>query len=324
MTRLSLNLKLYKKVFLIRAAEEKIREVYHENEMKTPVHLAVGQEAIAAGVCQALRDFDQIFATYRNHGIYLARVGETNKFFAELFGRKGGMYHGKGGSMHMSSPEHGFLGTSAVVGTNIPLALGNAYAQVLGGKKGVAVAFFGDGAIDEGVFWESLNFACLKRLPVLFVCEDNDLAIHSKAGDRHGYKSITQIVKQFDCRVWGSQSTDAEEIYKITQEAIRMIRTKKKPVFLHLKYYRYYAHVGIKQDFKFGYRSENEFKRWLKKDPVKLLRNKLLGLGCPEEKLQSLEKVVLNQIEKSMTAARRSPFPQERELSEHVYYGQKN
>lgn len=315
----SLSLKLYQQLYLIRMAEEKIRELYPKDEMKTPVHLAIGQEAIAVGVCAALGEEDKIFATYRNHGTYLARTGNTDKFFAELYGRVGGMFAGKGGSMHISSPEDGFLGTSAVVGTTIPLALGCAYTLLQLKKPGFAVAFFGDGAIDEGAFWESLNFASLKNLPVIFVCEDNDLAIHSFGKDRHGYKSIGRIVSGYECNVFESATTDVEEILKLTQKAKAAWRKTKKPSFIHLRYYRYLEHVGVNTDFQFGYRNQEEFKNWSRKDPIKLQRRRLKLLGLTETKINKLESSVLKEIEKSVQMAGQSPFPGGKELTADVY-----
>ncbi len=310
---------LYKKLFLIRAAEEKIREHYKGNEMKTPVHLAEGEEAIASGVCQALSSKDKIFATYRNHGIYLARTGETDEFFGELFGRVTGMFKGKGGSMHISSPRDGFLGTSAVVATTIPVAVGCAYTLKIAGTGGFAVAFFGDGAIDEGVFWESVNFASLKKLPVIFICEDNDLAIHSKAKERHGYRSITGVISKFDCNVLESKTTDALKIMRLVQKAKALYQRNGKPVFVHLHYYRYLEHVGINTDFHFGYRSEREFKRQERFDPVSLMRKKLIRTGVSDKKIVTIEKKILARLEISISAAGNAPSPKRDELLKNVF-----
>ncbi|MEE8557435.1 MAG: thiamine pyrophosphate-dependent dehydrogenase E1 component subunit alpha, partial [Myxococcota bacterium] len=168
---------LYRRMLLIRRAEMVIQERYGEDEMKTPVHLCIGQEAVAVGVCDALSEGDQAVGTYRSHGIYLAMSDDPEGMFGELYGRVTGPGRGKAGSMHLAHPDSGLMLTSAVVGTTIPVALGLAYAHLIRGDGRRVAAFFGDGAVDEGVFWESLNFACLKRLPVLFVCEDNGLAI---------------------------------------------------------------------------------------------------------------------------------------------------
>ena len=319
MNRTELNVELYKKVYLIRRAEEKIREHYMEDEMKTPVHLSIGEEAIAAGVCQALRPGDQIFGTYRSHGIYLAKTEETDRFFAELYGKATGVAKGKTGSMHLSAPESNFLGASAVVATIIPVAVGASFANKRENNGKLVAVFFGDGALDEGAFWESLNFACLKELPILFVCEDNGLAIHSSISERQGYGSIGDVVSRFKCNVFQEKTTDPEVIYRLTSNAIALQEDNHKPCFLHLKYYRYLEHVGINEDFDAGYRSREEFDEWYRQDPLDLQRRKLLENGSREEEIQDIEKNIDGQIANSVNLAQIAPFPDERELFRDVY-----
>jgi TPP-dependent pyruvate/acetoin dehydrogenase alpha subunit len=301
-------------MFLIRTVEEMIRKIYPLNEIKTPVHLAIGQEAIAVGVCSALQKNNQIFGTYRNHGIYLAQTNESDKFFGEMFGKSMGLSKGKAGSMHIMAPEHNLMGTSAIVASMIPVAVGAAFSNQYKGTKQTVVVFFGDGAVDEGVFWESLNFACLKKLPIVFVYEDNNYAIHSHQSKRHGYQSITNIVKNFDCHVIKSNTTDVEKIYKLTKKALMLQSRSPKPVFMHLEYYRYLEHVGVNQDFIFGYRTEKEFKRWLKNDPLMLQKKKLIKNKHKEEELQRTEKEIVRAVEKSISTARNAPYPDNDEL----------
>ena len=156
----------------------------------------------------------------------------------------------------------------------------------------ITVVFFGDGAIDEGVFWEFVNIACLMKLPIIFVCEDNGLAVHTSPKFRHGYNSITEIISKFNCIVKSSDTTDVEKIYALTVESINDIKNFKKPVFLHLKYYRYLEHVGVNEDFKDGYRSFEEFKMWQSLDPIKLQRDKLLTLNIEEKTILIVEKTI--------------------------------
>lgn len=314
------SLELYTKMFLIRKVEEKIRQYYPTNEIKTPVHLAIGEEAIAVGVCSAINPTDQIFGTYRNHGIYLSRTNETDKFFGELFGKQTGLSKGKAGSMHIMSPENNFLGTSAIVASMIPVAIGAAFANYYKKNKQTVVVFFGDGAVDEGVFWESLNVACLKKLSIVFIYEDNNYAIHSHVSERHGYKSIVDIISHFDCHVFKSETTDVESIYDFTKKALKLQSRSPKPVFMHFKYYRYLEHVGINQDFQFGYRSEVEYKKWLKIDPVNLQRNKLLKSSYQKEELYDIEKDIIDKIENSVQMARKAPLPKTGELYTDVCY----
>jgi TPP-dependent pyruvate/acetoin dehydrogenase alpha subunit len=311
-------LELYRKLYLIRRAEEKIREHYNEDEMKTPMHMSMGEEAIAVGVCHALQPDDQVFGTYRSHAIFLAKTLKIEDFFAELYGKDTALLKGKGGSMHMFAPEAGFMGTSAIVASSIPIAIGAAFALKKKSGNNISVAFFGDGAIDEGNFWESLNIACLMKLPVLFVCEDNGFAIHTPTSQRHGYKSITEIVSRFDCSVFSGDSTDAEVIYNLTRRAIRQIKRKQMPCFMHLKYYRYLEHVGINEDYDAGYRSKEEYETWLKRDPVNLQREKLLKQGFSEEDITTLEKEIYQTIENSVKLAKTAPFAEAGEIHKGV------
>ena len=221
-----LSIKLYQKMYLIRKTEEKIREHYMEDEMKTPMHMSMGEEAIAVGVCHALKTEDQVFGTYRSHAIYLAKTQKIGDFFAEMYGKDTALLKGKGGSMHMCAPESGFMGTSAIVASIIPVAVGAAFANKRKGNGKIVAVFFGDGATDEGAFWESLNVACLMKLPVLFVCEDNGFAVHTATSKRQGYVSITDIVSKFNCNVLKENTTDAEIIYKLTHQAIKLIRKR--------------------------------------------------------------------------------------------------
>lgn len=322
MNRKKLILNLYKKAYLIRAAEELIIKHYDNNEMKTPMHMSMGEEAIMAGVCAALGKNSQFFGTYRSHGLYLAVTEETDKFFAEMYGKVTGVLKGKGGSMHLLSTNDGLMGVSAVVGSTIPLAVGAAFANVYLKKREITAVFFGDGAVDEGVFWESLNIACLKSLPVLFVCEDNGYAVHSPTLARRGYKSLTNIIKQYSISVFETETTDAEQIYKLSQVAIGSILKKSQPAFLHLKYYRYLEHVGVHEDFNAGYRTKLEFMKWQKKDPVKLLRNKLKEVKVKDTDIIKLEDRIKKQTEESLRKAIRAPFPDSLELLKNTFYEQ--
>lgn len=316
---LELNLELYKKLYLIRKSEEKIREHYPEDEMKTPMHMSMGEEAIAVGVCYALNKGDQVFGTYRSHAIYLAKTQNTDDFFAEMYGKDTALLKGKGGSMHMCAPDFGFMGTSAIVASIIPVAVGAAFTNKQKGNGKLVAVFFGDGALDEGAFWESLNVACLMKLPLIFVCEDNGLAVHTSISKRQGYPSITNIVSNFNCNVLKENTTDTEVIYELTLEAIKSIKTTQMPCFMHLRYYRYLEHVGINEDFDIDYRSREEFEEWYEKDPVKLQREKILRYGVREEEVVKIEREIDNQIENSIRLAKEAPFSEVSELYKDVF-----
>lgn len=314
-----LSLDLYRKMYQIRRAEELIIKHYPEDEMKTPMHMSMGQEAVAVGVCHALGPQGQIFGFYRSHAVFLAKTEDPERFFGELYGRVIGTAHGKAGSMHLAAPDKGFMCASAVVASSIPLAVGAAFANKQKRNDAIACAYFGDGALDEGVFWESLNVACVMKLPVLFVCEDNGLAVHTATYARQGYKSITNIVSNFECSVLQENTTDVEAIYNLALEAAESIRRTQRPAFLHLKCYRYLEHVGIGQDFDAGYRSEAEFVEWHRRDPLLVQRKKLLSAGFSEEDVQNAEMLLDDQIQQSIQKAKDAPFPDADELYRGVF-----
>lgn len=315
MERENRNLDLYRKLYLIRSAEQAIRKYYHEDDMKTPMHMSMGEEAIIVGVCEALGPRGQVFGSYRSHALYLARTGETDGFFAEMYGKVTGVARGKAGSMHMAAPEQGVLCNAAIVASTIPLAVGAAFANKRLGTGRTTAVFFGDGATDAGVFWESLNGACLLKLPVLFVCEDNDFAVHTRRRHRQGFSDITDVARQFDCGVFNTDSTDAEEIARIAGLALDDMRSGERPALLHCKWYRYLEHVGINEDFDAGYRSRDEYLQWLKRDPIALQRTKLLNdIGLAESTILDLERAIDAQVELSIKLAKAAPFSSVDEL----------
>lgn len=311
---------LYKTMYLIRHSEEKIIEYYFEDEMKTPMHMSVGEEAIAAGVCAALKKEDQITGTFRSHAIYLAKTKESDLFFAEMYGKITGCGKGKSGSMHLSSKEFGFICASAIVASSIPVAVGAAFAQKYNGTENIVVAFFGDGALEEGVFWESINFACVQKLPVLFVCEDNGLAVHEPWEKTKGYHSIKEVIDSYNCDTYFLDTTDVGEIYDETQKIVDNVRSSGKPAFLQAKYYRYLEHVGVNKDFNKGYRTEAEFLKWYEKDPLKVQREKLeKQLGVTSEEIRAIEEEIENQVAASIAFAQRSALASEQELYKDVF-----
>lgn len=313
------ELPLYRTLILARLAEEKIREEYFKDEMKTPVHLGIGQEAIPIGVCSCLPPGTKVFGTYRNHALYLAMTGDTDGFFGELYGKVTGPGKGKAGSMHLSLPDRGLIATSAVVGTTIPLAVGAALAHSYQGSDDVAVVFFGDGAMEEGVFWESLNFACLRRLRVLFVCEDNGLAIHSPTDQRAGFRSIPESVQGFRCTRASGDGSDLMGVVRTTREVLKQMADDPQPGFLHFTCFRFLEHVGPREDFDAGYRrrpSEEERKRW---DPVARFEKLLCGNGHTPQRLAGIRAAVEEQLNRSLTAAREAPFASASELRTDLF-----
>lgn len=315
-----LSFDLYKKLYMARQAEESIIKHYPGDEMKTPMHMSMGQEAISVGVCHALGPEGQIFVSYRSHAAFLAKTEDTDRFFAELYGRESGTAQGKAGSMHLAAPDKGHMVSSAIVASCNPVAVGAAFANKQKGNGRIACVFFGDGALDEGVLWESLNVACIMKLPVLFVCEDNSLSVHTPTHMRQGYKSITAIVSQFECHVFQEDTTDVEIIYRLTLDAVESIKATGKPAFLHLKCYRYLEHVGIHEDFDAGYRSKAEFIEWYRRDPLVLQRKRLIGNGYAEGDVRHAEMLINEQIKRSIKRAREASPLKPEELYRGVFH----
>lgn len=306
-TDLELNLELYRRMLLARKAEEYIQREYPNDEMKTPMHMSMGEEAIVVGITYALTGRGLFFGTYRSHALYLAVADETDKFFAELYGKESGLATGIAGSMHLACPEKGLMLTSAVVGTTIPVAVGSALASKLKREQKVSVSFFGDGATDEGVFWESLNAACLWTLPVIFVCEDNNLAIQTSKSKRRGYRSLSDIVSRYNCRVSESATTDVKSVYIMAQQAISDIESGRGPIFLNLSYCRYLDHVGIGSGPNEGQDPE-EYNFWLSIDPITVQRKFLTKELKLEGRVIQLEKDIDQQIAESIRKAKLAAF----------------
>src|SRR5271165_574356 len=236
--------RLYRALYRIRRVEEEIARVYPTDKIKSPVHLSIGQEAVSVGVCAALQPRDIVFGTYRGHALYLAKGGNLKAMVAELFGRATGCTKGKGGSMHLIDPEHGVMGMSAVVGTTIANAAGYAYALKVRRSDAVVVSFFGDGATEEGVFAETLNFAVLKQLPILFVCENNGYAIHTPQARRQGRTDICARAEGYGLPCERLDGNDVCGMLLRATEVIETIRRSAGPWFFEVSTYRWREHVG--------------------------------------------------------------------------------
>lgn len=249
--------------------EEKIIELYPTDQIQSPVHLSIGQEAAAVGVCSNLNATDWVFINYRGHAFYLAKGGPLPEFFAELMGKAGGISKGKAGSMHLADPSNGIMGASAVVASTISHAVGAALASKIKGENSrVFVAIFGDGAMEQGVFHESLNFAALHQLPVLFLCEDNGLAVHTFRKERQAFE-ISKLSAAYGIPfVSIEEGYDPMKVAEVSAPAIAEVRKGKGPFFLRIQTLRYKEHVGPGEDFYAGYRSEYQIKEWQKKDPL--------------------------------------------------------
>lgn len=308
-TKADIDLELYRMMLKIRLAEQRVIEIYPTDRIQSPVHLSIGQEAVAAGVCLALRPDDRLYGTYRGHGVYIAKGGDLKRLFAELYGKDTGCARGKGGSMHLTAPETGLMGCSAIVASLIPVATGDALASQMQGRPRVVCAFFGDGAVDEGVFFESVNFAALKSLPIVYVCENNGYAIHSRVPARHKQTKLYKLAEGLGLRGSRHDGNDAGAVYRTMSRAVSALRRGGGPVFLEFMTNRWYEHVGPGTDYQEAYRYPKDRAVAAKADPLKKAAALLARRGIGRERLAAIEREVRGEIDEAVAFAEKSPFP---------------
>lgn len=310
----ALALRLYKSLYRIRWIENEIARLYPSDAIKSPVHLSTGQESVSVGVCDVLEKTDIVFGTYRGHALYLAKGGDLNAMMAELFGKLDGCAKGKGGSMHLIDPSAGVMGTSAVVATSISEAVGYAFAIDYQENDQVVACFFGDGATGAGAFHESLNFASLKKLPILFICENNEYAIHSHLSERSSQQDLYKFGSVHNIPSYVQKDKCIFQLRSRCEELIDEIRSGKGPRFIEVYTNRWLEHVGPNEDWHLGYRSEQEKSRWLKEDQVRIL-----GEMLKTSERKDIEKQVKEELKKAILFAEKSPFPGKEDLYENVY-----
>ena len=312
--------KIYCNLVKIRKFEEKIIELYPKQEIKCPVHLYIGQEAIAVGFCMHLNKDDYVFSNHRNHGHLIAKGVDLKPIFAELYGKKTGCSSGKGGSMHLISMENSIMGTSAIVGGGIPIAVGTALASKMIGNGNIAVVFFGDGAVDEGVFYECLNFSALKKLPIIFVCENNLYATNSPQKVRQINQDIYKIAEFFLMPGVLIDGNNVFEVYKTAEKYIKKARNGDGPSLIEARTYRWRTHVGPETDIEKGFRNKEEVEEWLKKCPLKKFKEIISENNLiKKEELEDIDKKVNDEIMSALDFALSSPYPQEEDLYKNVY-----
>jgi len=303
--------RLFYQMLRIRLVEEKIAEIYPEQEMRCPVHLCTGQEAVPSGVCSALDTHDFVMSTHRSHGHYLAKGGSLKAMIAECYGRATGCSGGRGGSMHLIDLQAGFLGSVSIVAGSIPIAVGAAFGSVMQGHQKVVAVFFGDAATEEGVFYESLNFASLKKLPVLFICENNLYSVYSPLRVRRPpQQNISDLAHCHGLEVIQGEGNDVIDVFDKTRTALEMITHESGPVFLEFSTYRWREHCGPNYDNDIGYRTEEEFMEWKKKCPVETMKEILLNkniMFAEDFKQMTLE--INEEIKAAFLYAKQSPFP---------------
>lgn len=312
---------LYTTMLKIRRFEERVAELlYPEPEIICPVHLYIGQEAVATGVCANLRKDDYVFSTHRSHGHYIAKGGDTKALMAELYGKVTGCSKGRGGSMHLASPDVGLPGSSAIVAGTMPLAVGAALAFSLRGQDTVSVVFFGDGAASEGVFYESLNFASLKKLPVIFICENNLYSTHMPISACLADTCIFKKAEAFNMPGIKVDGNNVFEVFRAAKRAIEDARRGNGPTLIECMTYRWRGHVGPNFDLDKGLRAKEELDSWMNRCPIKALEEFLIehDILSEPEKVQIIEGID-KEIEETIIFAKESPYPDENTLLDNVF-----
>lgn len=309
----------------IRKVEEAIAKRYGEKEMRCPVHLSIGQEGVAVGVCSALETRDVVLSTHRGHAHYLAKGGSLKKMLAEIYGKGEGCCRGRGGSMHLNDVSVNMLASTPIVGSSLPVAVGVAFAHWLDQTKTVTAVFFGEGATEEGVFLECINFASLKKLPILFVCENNLYSVYSPMSVRQSaVRDRAAIAKAHGIQTYQGNGNDVEAVFGITKEALCYAREGLGPCFLEFTTYRWREHCGPHYDNHIGYRTEEEFLMWKKRCPVenyqrKILAEKILSEAEVAQRSEQMDQ----EISEAFAFARETPFPEPRELRTQIYADEK-
>lgn len=316
----SILIGLYQSMLKIRKVELRIEEEYHKDEMRTPVHLCIGQEAIAVGVCANLNKDDYLFSNHRGHSHYIAKGGNLQTMITELYCKETGCSRGRGGSMHLIDTSVGLMGSSSIVGGSIPIAIGAALGSLFQRDNRVSVVFFGDAASEEGVLYESMNFAALKKLPVVFICENNFYSVYSHISSREPNDDISMRPKAFAIPSYKVDGVNVIDVYLKSKEAIDYVRSGKGPFFLECRVYRWRAHSGSGDELKLKYRKLDEWEEWMKRDPVKDFENKLIKENTLIDKeIKEINKAIDKEIDEAFEFAKKSPLPDKKELMKYLY-----
>ena len=314
------RMKMLKDMLMIREFDERAVSLVNEGEVTGEVHQYIGQEAVAAGVCSALKKEDVITSTHRGHGHLLAKGGDVNKMMAELGGRRTGYCKGKGGSMHITSLELGIYGTNGMVGQGVPIGVGAAFASKYENKDHVAVTFFGDGASNEGSVHEAMNMAAIWNLPAIFVCENNQYAVSFSVKNSTSVENIADRAKGYGMHSIVVDGMDVLAVYKAAKEAVDRARNGGGPAFIECKTYRYYGHFGGEHHLlSEPYRSDDEVASFREKDPIDRLKANLLADGVTEEEIAKVEVNVKQVIENAVSFMKESPYPAQSEAYEDAY-----
>ncbi len=316
----SLYKNLFSSLLKLRMTENEIAKKYFEQEMRCPVHLSIGQEAAAVGVCSNLDLQDQVYSTHRCHSHYLAKGGDLRSMISELYGKRSGCCGGRGGSMHLMDPSVGMMLSLPIVASIIPIAVGAALSLKLKKKKNVISVFFGDAAVEEGVFHESANFASLNKLPIVFVCENNKYSCFTKINERQPSEDITRLAKCHNISNLRMNGNNLINVYEKSKMIIQQIKKKPEPFFLQLDTYRHVEHCGPNSDDNLNYRGKSELNNWLKDDPLENFIKFLKGENEYDQKIvNEINDKIMIEINSAFKFAKNDKFPNPASIKKFVY-----
>ena len=311
---------IYAQLLRIRRIEESIAIKYLEWEMRCPVHLSIGQEAIPVGISTHLNTEDHVYSNHRSHGHYFAKGGSLKRMIAELYGKDAGCCGGRGGSMHLIDLEVGFIGSTPIVGGTVPLAVGDAWSAKLKGDERFSVIYFGDGCFEEGVLHESMNFAILHKLPVIFICENNGYSVYTQLNERQPNRKIIDIAKAHGMDTHTAEGNDVLSIMEVSCGAIEQARNGNGPQFFEFQTYRWLEHCGPEDDDHLNYRPQGELSTWKERCPIEKLKNYITTKGLDyEAKFQSIESEIEIEISEAFAYAKNSKTPTIDQLENHIY-----
>ena len=310
------KIEFYRQMLRIRLFEERVNKLFAAGHLYGTTHLYIGQEAVAVGVCSALKVDDQVSSTHRGHGHFLAKGGDMNRMMSELFGHETGYCQGRGGSQHMADMDIGFLGSNGITGGGIPIATGAALSAKLKNSQSVAVSFFGDGATNQGVFHESLNMASIWELPIIYVCENNLYGMSTPISSVAKVKDLAVRAKAYDMHAVIVDGCDVSAVFKATSEAVENARQGKGPTFLECKTYRWLGHS--KSDPR-KYRHRDEEASWRKCCPIKTITANLKNTGYSDKDLEEIKQKVSDEVEAAVKFSQNSRCAPVESLTKHYF-----
>jgi TPP-dependent pyruvate/acetoin dehydrogenase alpha subunit len=304
-------LKAYESLVKIRMVEERISTQYGDQKIRCPVHLSIGQEAVAVGICEFSDRSDLVVSSHRAHAHYLAKGGDLDAFVAEIYGKASGCSGGRGGSMHLVDRNVGFVASTAIVGNTIPVGVGLAMSLKLESQNNIVIIFFGEGATEEGVFYESLNIAAVKELPCLFVCENNRYSVYTNLNDRQPQgRDLRALAAGMGVESMSFQGNDLRETLAAGKSACSKVRAMKRPIVLEFKTYRYVEHCGPDSDDYLNYRPIEERTYWYSRDPIRIAKAYLIESKiCTSRRLAQIERELRDEIDGAFERAETAPYP---------------